>query len=635
MLITKKIPEFLEALQSPIPEVVNAARQMAEITDPEAIVLLLPALDHANSTVRCYAALALASIAVALSEANLANDQPSKQRTRQVYLSRMITPLIALLHDKDVRLRATAASALGYCGGSRATTALIELLNISMFLDGGSRDVIEAASTSLVRLGEKALPAVVSAIEKSHRYYVPQLLTIVGKIAIKPQVINPILDALKDSDEQTRATAIMTLGTLRDTRAVESLLPLLDDPRMDIRRKAIRALGSIGDERAVEPLLPFLEHEDADIRYSTAYALRQLADIRTVLPFIRALTDSYVMVRKISVFALQSLADLRAVEPLIRILDDPNDEVAGFAAIALGELKDMRAFAPLVAKYERPDTNIKREAAAALGHFGEPALPHLLAGMKSAHEHVRKWTAIALGILSDTRAGDALVAALTDEDEDVRADAARALGQFWYPPSLDPLINMLAHEDDQVFRAVEHTLITHGAAALEALIYAASLEDSPIPLRAAAIRILGRLGDERAHKVVVNAFESPNPDIRIAAVEALVNKWFFDELELLINGLQDDSAMVRHRIVGVLSARADAGFLDLFVAALRDSDANVRTHAALALGRLRDGRGVPPLITALVDDSPLVKRAVIRALQEIGTSEARVALREENGKRGA
>ena len=67
---------------------------------------------------------------------------------------------------------------------------------------------------------------------------------------------------------------------------------------------------------------------------------------------------------------------------------------------------------------------------------------------------------------------------------------------------------------------------------------------------------------------------------------------------------------------------AQDAVVDALVGALKDSDAGVRKHAAIALGEIGSPRAVDGLITALADKQSEVRRVAAVALGEIGDARA-------------
>jgi hypothetical protein len=77
--------------------------------------------------------------------------------------------------------------------------------------------------------------------------------------------VEPLINALSDTNADVRSNAATALGKLGDVRAVEPLINALSDTNADVRSNAATALGKLGDVRAVEPLIPLLK--DTDGRY--------------------------------------------------------------------------------------------------------------------------------------------------------------------------------------------------------------------------------------------------------------------------------------------------------------------------------------------------------------------------------
>ena len=65
--------------------------------------------------------------------------------------------------------------------------------------------------------------------------------------------------------------------------------------------------------------------------------------------------------------------------------------------------------------------------------IGKPAVEPLLAALRDKDEDVRKNAALALGYIKDPRAVEPLLAALKDKDKEVRGIAALSLGEIKDP----------------------------------------------------------------------------------------------------------------------------------------------------------------------------------------------------------
>jgi len=89
-----------------------------------------------------------------------------------------------------------------------------------------------------------------------------------------------------------------------------------------------------------------------------------------------------------------------------------------------------------------------------LASMGTSAVPALLAALQSTNGYVRCGVAEALGRIGDTRAYDALVAALKnagegeDEDSEAQIQAANALGRLGDRRAIMPLMSVLSQALD-------------------------------------------------------------------------------------------------------------------------------------------------------------------------------------------
>lgn len=162
-------------------------------------------------------------------------------------------------------------------------------------------------------------------------------ITIQILISIGEEAVDPLIVALRDSDDDVRADTAEALGRIGDPRAVEPLISVLrdtkDDVYNDLGAYAAEALGKIGDPRAVEPLIAALRATDHDVRELAANSLRKIgvpavepliAALRDSMPPIAALRDSIKKdgVRELVAKVRGKAADPRAVEPLIAALRD-------------------------------------------------------------------------------------------------------------------------------------------------------------------------------------------------------------------------------------------------------------------------------------------------------------------------
>jgi len=120
---------------------------------------------------------------------------------------------------------------------------------------------------------------------------------------------------------------------------------------------------------------------------------------------------------------------------------------------------DPRAVDPLIAALQDEDGDVRLKAAIALGYLGDRrAVGPLIAILQDEYGNVRQAVAIALGCLGDARAFELVEAALQDETNSLRYDAVSAMAHLGNPRAFDLLISALQDEDDWMREVVVEAL---------------------------------------------------------------------------------------------------------------------------------------------------------------------------------
>ena len=93
-------------------------------------------------------------------------------------------------------------------------------------------------------------------------------------------------------------------------------------------------------------------------------------------------------------------------------------------------------------------------------------------------------------------------------------------------------------------------------------------------------------------------------------------------VEPLIVALKNENPFVRRNAAEALGEIKDSSAVKPLINALKDNDLIVRRNAAKALGKIKDSSAEEPLTSALKDESPAVRRNAAIALREMGKPEA-------------
>ncbi|HXF06632.1 MAG TPA: HEAT repeat domain-containing protein [Blastocatellia bacterium] len=379
------------------------------------------------------------------------------------------------------------------------------------------------------------------------------------------------------------------------------------------RAKALlREWGYTEDESGLRAALVF---EAPAVRWAAAVVTGEKRLAALVPELMRASGDEEFAVQVASVRALAQIADAQAVPILCRWLGKKESlipEIRSQIARALGDIGDARAGEPLIEALKDEDQDVCQAAAEALVGMGAAAVEPLIAALEDGRV---RWAAVeALGRIGDARAVEPLIKALGYKGRDIvkpgysskrsfcvpdllginiRRAAAEALGRIGDARAVKPLIEALG--DDRVRKAAVEALVMIGAAAVEPLI--AVVKDGRKESKE-AVRVLLRLrGRERVIALGEVAVEPlievlEDPDVRWAAVEALGGIRDARAVEPLIKLLRD--WMIREAAVEALASIGAAAVKPL-IKALNSSDPRVREAVAEAIERIGEP-ALEPLI---------------------------------------
>jgi HEAT repeat protein len=203
----------------------------------------------------------------------------------------------------------------------------------------------------------------------------------------------------------------------------------------------------------------------------------------------------------------------------------------------------------------------------ALGSDAVEAIPSLVhslrtdfGGQQKEKLHQDYRCALALAAIGKP-AVQALRDLLSEEKDNVRADAAMALGRIG-PDSeaaVADLVALLGDKQERIRREAALALGRIGDAAADALIEACASDDAII--RQSAVEGLGHLfaPDERIQAAAAQCALDAVPEVRAAAVRSLANLELADDAlsSILHANLQHEDEVVRMAVVNVLAARPE------------------------------------------------------------------------------
>jgi HEAT repeat protein len=216
----------------------------------------------------------------------------------------------------------------------------------------------------------------------------------------------------------------------------------------------------------------------------------------------------------------------------------------------------------------------------------------------------------------DETVGDAVVAAMNDKDQTVKAAVMQALGTMRYERAVTALSELFAHYAKGQPAEAALDALAHIANPVSAPLLATQLISKTSALRGIAVEGLARIGDLARlaeMQVVLKDERTDTVLLALAFASTLLSNAPIDPMsEAVTRTKTRDQA--RQYLIEIAP-----GHIGLFDRQLVDPDARVRLAAVDALGLTRDPAAVPLVQPLTADTDPLVAQAAARAMDRLTT----------------
>jgi HEAT repeat protein len=293
------VPHLLPLLHDDMPDIrLEAIAALGALGDARAIDALKRVV-RAPLSEAIFEAANAALLQLGVTPAEITPDKPEPALEELPAPDAPLPHLLRLLHHADWRIRKHAVGVLGDRRDPAARKALLDCLRdpdwevrvhtmralqnirnqaVTQALVAMIRDNTPVVSTAAAQLTEslglealEPLAALLGVGDITAREHAVRLL----RKLRDPQVIEPLLRALRDSDDQVRhlaAEALLEIGP----PVFDALAHATDHPNSDARWKAVDAMARLRDERLIPALIAALRDHEADIREIAARALQAL-----------------------------------------------------------------------------------------------------------------------------------------------------------------------------------------------------------------------------------------------------------------------------------------------------------------------------------------------------------------------
>lgn len=404
---------------------------------------------------------------------------------------------------------------------------------------------------------------------------------------------------LQSSDEEERLAALRLLDRKRLEQSLFLLFNALGDDSWRVRKEAADVfLSWPGAGEHIPDIIRFLySEENAGLRNTAVEILTRLGKLAVPYLLDEVRSDDHD-VRKFALDILGEIPDERSLSMIQSALKDEDSNVRASAAENLGKLGAASAVPSLLEAMETQDLLLRFTILEAFGQLDVSVPVDRLLAFKD-DKLLRKALLDCLGRVGDASAVPFLVQCLNDDMKNVREAAVLALSR-------------LSSQAQEVMDSV-HKIVTDDSNLSE--VVSELLQSNILAVRRAAIDLLGRLGDSRSVRHLLDLID--DRELQEEAVGSLVALGRAD-IKPLLAVWDDVDTRSRAYLAYVYGAVQSSLTMPQLLAGGRDSDSELRQMSIQALGKVGDDSVLDFLAGALSDTSTDVREAALQALSLLG-----------------
>ncbi|OQY32308.1 MAG: hypothetical protein B6241_11395 [Spirochaetaceae bacterium 4572_59] len=245
-------------------------------------------------------------------------------------------------------------------------------------------------------------------------------------------------------------------------------------------------------------------------------------------------------------------------------------------------------------------------------------------GLADANPEVRIACIWALVDYKDTKQLNKSAAMLRDPVENVRLEAAKALGSFGSDAVLQKL-DLQLNDENEVISVKRAAII-----GLSRSVNPKSVEilvqkiDKDGELKFECIEGLSKKRDKKCLTILVEQFKDAGPQLR-DDISRSVEMMGIDGERLMVELLKEDIPSLYHYIADVLES---SGYVESNIRKLKHRDPRVRKEAADFLSAVRTKAAFRGIVLAARDPNQEVRISVSKALEALNTAEGTAILKE-------
>lgn len=395
-------------------------------------------------------------------------------------------------------------------------------LLVGLFRDA-SWPIRKQAAESITRLGNRATPYLIQALEKA------------------------------GSDGDIRYWVTRAMCGIRDHALVSVLIPLLTDVDPSVRSNAEEALVAIGSEALPSLLTALRTRESRLLRAQVAEVLVRLQPA-PIAPLINLFQFKEPEINYWTTHILGRLGP-SVVEPVAQVFETGDEGKRHMALQVLAQVDSPRTRQLCIVALEDEYIALRKVAATTLGRFRmEDALPALREALEDAEDDYRQVLLVAMGRIGSEAVLPILVAHLSHDRWEIRKAAVEAIGNLGSTEAVPALISLLEGRDDTDLHVFVIRALGRLGSPLARDVLCRYLDASSEELVVATLEALGAIRPEGVSRRIESFLSARSWEVRKTALEALGALGQVEDLEPVKALMKTDDLVLRNLARGVMRA---------------------------------------------------------------------------------
>jgi serine/threonine-protein kinase len=400
-----------------------------------------------------------------------------------------------------------------------------------------------------------------------------------------------LLDAL--SKPGMPKQALLDVIAAQKTRyTVRELLNAAYSQEPSERNGLFKVIAEVADESSIDDLIARIEGKDPVARLHIINVLARFNLPKVQQAVQKQLKDTSKFIRSAALSALSKMDGPFDMPLIVGMLRDPEIEVQNKAVDVVVKANHPETIKYLVDVLKDENEYARRAAVEVLNVVGtSKSVKYLLEVIADSDWWVRTRAADALGKIGGPRVVDAVLALIKDENQDIRRAAIEILNQTKDERAVAQLIEATRDPDWWVSeRAVDALAEIGSSKALPRFIDMLQGEAKSLPT---VIRAIGKIGDQKSLEALMPMLSRPENEVKVEAIAALAK---------LADERRADTIRVR---LQALSTTADGTLSQVVARAIQELDNRFSTQQIAANQRAEKMQ--EPAKTLLIDNAALEK----------------------------